>query len=588
LERTLLPAASADCSASNWAKGIDADLVLDCSQPAFTDISGTAAATQITKINSTSCTNGIQTASDGTVSCLTASSTPEFVSRVMTAGGTLGNYAVVMADGSDDDEVIEATTSTTQILGCSQDSDGTTSTNPVEVAVAGIARCKADTTVTAGSLVKLGATGEFSLATTAERTWGRAVTDDDAGSASAYILLFDGAEGTIDHKIDVWPSIPDLTTNTETALSVAPTVDISSTGTLKGISVAPDTDTAAGGTVKGIVIEPTLTQAGTTAGPNFYGLEVGGTVNVTNTTHLGSAYAFVNDTAFTSPTAGSTPVLLQYGFWNKPSMTMTASSSSATSTGFISVMHNPTWVLNSTGGGASASYSVNEDVGVKMNGTYTKTAGTALTVSLRDGLQMNDPSTSGSPVVTEVNGLNVKALTVGTTISAVKSALAPASNNYFLNDTGGAQSKFTGKITTYNNVATVQGGVPSIVANVALTAQTASIAATTLYAVPASQGGMYRVCYHAFRTRAATTSSTLGPITFTATQTVDSVNRTWPQASITNISTNTTNTTAGQYANCLVLEAKASTNIQYIMGYTSSGATTMEYALYITAERLQG
>lgn len=47
LERTLLPAASADCSSSNWAKGIDADLVLDCSQPAFSDLSGSATDAQI-------------------------------------------------------------------------------------------------------------------------------------------------------------------------------------------------------------------------------------------------------------------------------------------------------------------------------------------------------------------------------------------------------------------------------------------------------------------------------------------------------------------------------------------------------------
>jgi len=47
LERTLMPAASGDCAASNWAKGIDADLVLDCSQPAFTNISGSVTDAQV-------------------------------------------------------------------------------------------------------------------------------------------------------------------------------------------------------------------------------------------------------------------------------------------------------------------------------------------------------------------------------------------------------------------------------------------------------------------------------------------------------------------------------------------------------------
>lgn len=40
LERTLLPAASADCAADRYAKGIDADLVLDCGQVAHSGLSG--------------------------------------------------------------------------------------------------------------------------------------------------------------------------------------------------------------------------------------------------------------------------------------------------------------------------------------------------------------------------------------------------------------------------------------------------------------------------------------------------------------------------------------------------------------------
>lgn len=47
LEATLMPAVASDCTASRWAKGIDADFVLDCSQPAFTDISGSATDAQI-------------------------------------------------------------------------------------------------------------------------------------------------------------------------------------------------------------------------------------------------------------------------------------------------------------------------------------------------------------------------------------------------------------------------------------------------------------------------------------------------------------------------------------------------------------
>jgi hypothetical protein len=65
---TALAANPSDCSANQFATTIAANGNLTCAQPAFTDISGTAAATQITKINSTSCTSGVQTAADGTVS----------------------------------------------------------------------------------------------------------------------------------------------------------------------------------------------------------------------------------------------------------------------------------------------------------------------------------------------------------------------------------------------------------------------------------------------------------------------------------------------------------------------------------------
>jgi len=54
-----------------------------------------------------------------------------------------------------------------------------------------------------------------------------------------------------------------------------------------------------------------------------------------------------------------------------------------------------------------------------------------------------------------------------------------------------------GKISNYNNIATVSNGVPSEYATVDLTTQGAAIGTTTLYAVPASGAGMYRVSYSA-------------------------------------------------------------------------------------------
>jgi hypothetical protein len=74
-----------------------------------------------------------------------------------------------------------------------------------------------------------------------------------------------------------------------------------------------------------------------------------------------------------------------------------------------------------------------------------------------------------------------------------------------------------GKVTNYNSIATVSGGIPAEYATVDLTAQTAAIGTTTLYAVPASGAGQYRLAGTPRVTTAAGVSSTLGPLTITYT-----------------------------------------------------------------------
>ncbi len=146
----------------------------------------------------------------------------------------------------------------------------------------------------------------------------------------------------------------------------------------------------------------------------------------------------------------------------------------------------------------------------------------------------------------------------------------------------------SGKVTNYNGIATVSDGVPAEYAKADLTAQAAAIAATTLYAVPASGAGMYRICWVAKVTTAATTSSTLGGTNgfrLLYTDQDDSVVVTTPAwwggnngAAPTSASLNTTQTYIG---GDLIVNAKASTNIQYQMDYTSSGATAMAFNLHM-------
>lgn len=119
-----------------------------------------------------------------------------------------------------------------------------------------------------------------------------------------------------------------------------------------------------------------------------------------------------------------------------------------------------------------------------------------------------------------------------------------------------------------------------------LAAQAAAKTTTVLYAVPATQGGLYVIKFYLKVTRAATTSSTLGPLTITFTDSGDSVAQsvvalagTSAGAAATTAANGTTTTILqGQ----VVVNAKAGTNISYAVGYASAGATTMTWEGRVT------
>lgn len=144
----------------------------------------------------------------------------------------------------------------------------------------------------------------------------------------------------------------------------------------------------------------------------------------------------------------------------------------------------------------------------------------------------------------------------------------------------------TGKITNYKGIATVSNGLPAEYAVSDLTAQAAAIAATTIYAVPASGQGMYRISWSADITTADAVSSTLGGTNgFQAiyTSPTDSVVKTTiPQADWTS----TVNTTGTAVGGTMIVFAKASTNIQFSFDYTSNTPGQMKYELHIKVEAL--
>jgi hypothetical protein len=145
-----------------------------------------------------------------------------------------------------------------------------------------------------------------------------------------------------------------------------------------------------------------------------------------------------------------------------------------------------------------------------------------------------------------------------------------------------------GSVYSYNSVDTVGNGMSCIRAQVNLTAQSAAVGTTTLYTPGISN--MYCVNIYLKVTRAATTSSTLGAVTIGFTDPTDSVaqsvtvqlGRTDGNSGSTYIGNNTTTVLQGK----CIIHAKNGVAITYAIGYTSSGATTMQYKATIRLEEI--
>lgn len=123
---------------------------------------------------------------------------------------------------------------------------------------------------------------------------------------------------------------------------------------------------------------------------------------------------------------------------------------------------------------------------------------------------------------------------------------------------------------------------PEIVESINLIDQSAAIAATVLF--PVTETGFYQVGWNASVTRAATNSSKLGDFAVKYNDPSDSVDKTTGNQN--NVTASTGNTTANCISGTYTIYAKAGTDISYIMGYTSVGATAMVYSLNIILIKL--
>jgi hypothetical protein len=208
---------------------------------------------------------------------------------------------------------------------------------------------------------------------------------------------------------------------------------------------------------------------------------------------------------------------------------------------------------------------------------FAPTSGSANFVALQVNPKVNQTSSASGSYT-------------GLLVNVVETALLGTSNKLLDLQAGttGGTSQFSitnkGIVSKYNAIATVGNGVPAEYAASDLTAQSAAIAATTLYATTAT--GMYRVSWSATITTPDGVSSVLGGTNgfqVLYTSPTDSVVKTTVAGNSVTSAANTTGTAVG---GCEVIYAKTGTNIQFQYGYTSATPGQMVFELHIKVESL--
>jgi hypothetical protein len=250
----------------------------------------------------------------------------------------------------------------------------------------------------------------------------------------------------------------------------------------------------------------------------------------------------------------------------------------------------PTITPQGTTGATTYSYKI---VAVMANGQTTDASAAGTTTTGNATLTAGNNNKIDWVAVSGAFQYRIYRTVGGATQGLISTVTAPVITK---NDTGLAGDgstaptvNTTGRVSTYLSVATVSAGIPSEVAVVDLTAQTAAIGATTLYAVPAAGAGMYRISWSATITTAATTgaaTSVLGGTNgfqIAYTSPTDSVVKTTVPGNSVTSAANTTGTATG---GSIIVYAKASTNIQYSFDYASNTANQMAYELHIKCEAL--
>ncbi len=208
--------------------------------------------------------------------------------------------------------------------------------------------------------------------------------------------------------------------------------------------------------------------------------------------------------------------------------------------------------------------------GVNIASTFAPTSGTSAFIGLGVNPTINQTSTaSGSYTALKVNVVETALLGSTNLLLDLQAGATGGTSEFAISNTG--------IVKQYGAIATVANGVPSEYATLNLTAQAASIGSTTLYAVPASGAGMYRISYYLD----VSTAGTAGTVTVTFG---------WTDATSSTESKTSASVSLGAVAGGFAQEvitfySKASVNITYLTTFTI-GTGSPQYELRTRLEYL--
>ena len=225
---------------------------------------------------------------------------------------------------------------------------------------------------------------------------------------------------------------------------------------------------------------------------------------------------------------------------------------------------------------------------ITLNSAGTVTATTVYGILI-------DPTIGANTTITNMYGMKIGAVSNGTITTGYGLYIdtVRGTTNYGIYQASTSNNNFfAGKFSTYNNITTVSNGMASELATIDSTALTANVGATTLYAVPASGVGMYRVSAYVVLTTAASISSTLPNVQLVYTDSDSNTSVTLDVTPILGAAGSgqtgalTANTVGTVSCDVKVIYVKASTTIQYKTVNYASSLAGMAYALRIKLEAL--